>query len=397
MVLPGYALEPEEIMVLANKNASESIGLARYYIEKRNIPEKNLLSLWITDKETCSREEFVKKVEAPVKRFLSKKENKGISCIATVYGLPLRVYTPGFTDQEKTKIEKMDQHKLSLENNRKTETDKIKQKALDREISTVNKNIKKYKMRLDKTASFDSELMLVKKENYDIRMWIPNPYFVGFSGRDTGVDKNDIIMVSRLDGADSDTVKRIIDDSIYAEKNGLKGKAYFDARWEYPEQKDVSGYFLYDRSIHNAYRFIKSQNRIDAVLDQEEKLFKPDECPDTAMYCGWYSLGKYIDSFTWTRGSVGFHIASRECRTLKNEKSSVWCKKIIDNGAAATAGPVEEPYVQAFPFPEIFFKSLAKGYMTLAESYLLSIPYLSWKMVLVGDPLYRVNLKNIKK
>jgi hypothetical protein len=31
--------------------------------------------------------------------------------------------------------------------------------------------------------------------------------------------------------------------------------------------------------------------------------------------------------------------------------------------------------------------------LTLAESYLVSLPYLSWKMVLVGDPLYRVNIK----
>ena len=29
------------------------------------------------------------------------------------------------------------------------------------------------------------------------------------------------------------------------------------------------------------------------------------------------------------------------------------------------------------------------GKLSLAECYLLSLPYLSWKMVLIGDPLYR--------
>ena len=53
-------------------------------------------------------------------------------------------------------------------------------------------------------------------------------------------------------------------------------------------------------------------------------------------------------------------------------------------------GPVGEPYVQSFPLPEIFFNFLTKGKLTLAESYLVSLPYLSWKQVLVGDPLYRV-------
>jgi hypothetical protein len=39
--------------------------------------------------------------------------------------------------------------------------------------------------------------------------------------------------------------------------------------------------------------------------------------------------------------------------------------------------------------PEIFFGVLVENRLTVAEAYLLSVPYLSWKMVLVGDPLYR--------
>jgi len=50
---------------------------------------------------------------------------------------------------------------------------------------------------------------------------------------------------------------------------------------------------------------------------------------------------------------------------------------------------VGEPYVQAFPPPEIFFTLLLDGSYTLVETYFLSLPSLSWQMVLVGDPLYR--------
>ena len=68
---------------------------------------------------------------------------------------------------------------------------------------------------------------------------------------------------------------------------------------------------------------------------------------------------------------------------------------MLDNGIAATVGPVGEPYFQSFPMPEIFFDFLTQGQLTLAESYLVSLPYLSWKQVLVGDPLYRVKINNL--
>jgi uncharacterized protein (TIGR03790 family) len=95
-----------------------------------------------------------------------------------------------------------------------------------------------------------------------------------------------------------------------------------------------------------------------------------------------------VDAFEWEPGAVGYHIASSECATLKGD-SQVWCKRMLEEGAAATLGPVDEPYVQAFPLPELFFGLLLEGHLSLAEVYALATPYWSWKMVLVGDPLYR--------
>jgi uncharacterized protein (TIGR03790 family) len=62
---------------------------------------------------------------------------------------------------------------------------------------------------------------------------------------------------------------------------------------------------------------------------------------------------------------------------------------MIEDGVVATVGPVWEPYVQAFPIPELFFGLLVESPFTLAECYFLSTPFLSWQMVLIGDPLYR--------
>jgi len=196
-------------------------------------------------------------------------------------------------------------------------------------------------------------------------------------------------MVSRLDGPSPEIVKRIIDDSIAAEKTGLNSTAYFDARWPNKEEVKTFGYGFYDRSIHRAAGLVKKSGLLPVQIEQTQQLFGIGEAPNASLYCGWYSLANYIDAFTWTPGAVGYHIASSECATLKGSNSNVWCKRMLDEGVAATIGPVGEPYVQAFPVPEIFFRFLIDGYLTLAECYQISLPYLSWKMVLVGDPLYR--------
>jgi uncharacterized protein (TIGR03790 family) len=179
----------------------------------------------------------------------------------------------------------------------------------------------------------------------------------------------------------------MIADTLQAEAEGLRGKAYFDARWPKPEHSDSSGYARYDQSLHRAAKHVAS--RMPAIIDDKEALFAKGCCPDAALYCGWYSLGRYIDSFSWQKGAIGYHIASAECATLRGQDSTGWCIKMLEKGASATIGPVYEPYVQGFPLPELFFGQLIDGYMSLGESYLIALPYLSWQMVLIGDPLYQ--------
>ena len=387
--MPALALSPDEVLVLANRNAAKSPGLAAWYMAKRQIPKENLLLVFITDKESCSRDAYLKKIVPRVRRALEK--NRKINAIVTMYGLPLKISSPGMTNEEQARMDRLTAKKemlnaLKEKNGQLTDEEK-------KVLGQVNKKIKQFKASMDKTASFDSELMLVKKEEYTLNFWQPNPFFLPWRSQKTAIDKSDVIMVSRLDGADASIVKRIVNDGIEAETKGLSGTAYFDARWKDPGQKNVAGYGLYDKSIHNAAGRLKKEG-LKVVLDDKQDLFQPGDCPNAALYCGWYSLANYVDAFTWEKGAVGYHIASSECATLKRKNSNVWCKKMLDNGIAATVGPVGEPYVQSFPMPEIFFDFLVKGKLTLVESYLVSLPYLSWKQVLVGDPLYRVKIKH---
>jgi uncharacterized protein (TIGR03790 family) len=67
---------------------------------------------------------------------------------------------------------------------------------------------------------------------------------------------------------------------------------------------------------------------------------------------------------------------------------------MLEEGVAATLGPVDEPYLQSFPLPDKFFPLLMTGKLALVEVYYRTLPFLSWRQILIGDPLYRPFRKN---
>ncbi len=381
------ALEPEEVVVIANTRASDSLDLAEYYMRQRKIPADHLVRVRTTWNEHCSRATYDEDIRRPVQEALVRiGKYSRIRCLVTLYGVPLAIEPPGPGDPDpmaplKQQLQVLDAEQQGAKENRRAEI-LVEEKRIEQQITQRKK--------MDSRAAVDSELALVMAGDYPLEGWLPNPYFLGFHDQETLLKRDTVLMVSRLDGPDPATVRRLIDDAIAVEKEGVHGRAYFDARWPKPPGKNLSGYALYDAALHTAAEGLRKSGRMEAVqLDAQSELFQKGDCPKTALYCGWYSLGQYIDAFTWVRGAVGYHIASSECSTLKKKDSQVWCKRMLEEGVAATIGPVYEPYVQAFPLPDLFFLTLTEGYLSLAESYLVSLPFLSWQMVLIGDPLYK--------
>ena len=383
-VTVSFAMEPKEILVVTNSRMAGSVEIGQYYMKKRGIPENHLLKLGLSLKEKMSREEFDENLKKPVNAAIHRLlPGTRIACVVLIYGVPLKV-APTPPDWDALKTIKTLKNELKERRNKKRKHEKNDETGLT--AKELSNQIKKLSNGSEK-ASVDSELSLVLAGHYRLSGWIRNPYFIGFQGLHLPINKDKVLLVCRLDGPDKQTVFRMIDDSLAVEKTGLRGSAYFDARWKLPKKKDLRGYALYDASLHRAAKIVGK--RMNVVLDDTPHLFPVNSCPDVALYCGWYSLAKYVDSFKWNRGSIGYHLASSECTTLRNSDSSVWCVNILKKGGVATIGPVSEPYIQGFPLPEIFFKYLSEGYMSLGEAYLVSLPFLSWRMVLVGDPLYQ--------
>jgi uncharacterized protein (TIGR03790 family) len=236
-------------------------------------------------------------------------------------------------------------------------------------------------------AAFDSELSLLLWHDYPLFFWTPNTLYYGL---DALTSKLPTLMVCRLAAPKLELVTKLIDTSIAVEKIGLEGKVYLDARGMgySPNQDKPGSYAQYDQSLRDLSERLLNHTKLEVFLNNEDRLFQPGSCPDAAIYCGWYSLGSYVDAFTWKPGAVGYHMASLEAADLRDPGAKTWCPSMLADGVAATLGPVSEPYLAAFPLPDDFFSLLLTGRYTLAETYYRTSPFNSWQMILIGDPLY---------
>jgi uncharacterized protein (TIGR03790 family) len=242
----------------------------------------------------------------------------------------------------------------------------------------------------DGDASLDSELALLwwDRDQYPIAGRFPNPLFHGNALLGHSLPSQmPTIIVSRLDAPTPQLAMDLVDRAMETEQRGLVGKAYIDSRGLQPD--GTVGYGYYDQGLRDLADLLRTHSTYPVVLEDTERRFSQrGEAPDVALYSGWYKLRSYEDAFTFNPGAIGYHIASGEAVSIHDPKEAGWCKNALERGITVTLGPTGEPYVDAFPLPNEFFALLLTGRYTLAEAYVLTTRYISWRMVLFGDPLY---------
>lgn len=395
---PTVALEPKGVFVIANKDVKESLELADYYVAKRKVAKENVVALSLPKGEDISRKDYDEKLAAPLREALKDRKD-AVKCLLTVYGVPLRVGPKVPTDAEKADLEKV---KAELEQTKKELADAEKEKAEPAKLTGLRNTVNRLTQRQltlsgdQSVASVDSELMLLWWPKYDPTRWIISPVYWQ-QPEETRKKAPPVLLTCRLDAPTPDICKRIIDDSLAVEAEGLKGKVYMDARgikFDAARKGETgTGYEGYDESYREAAALLKAGG-LDVVLDDKEALFAEGSCKDAALYSGWYSHANFKDCCTFAKGAVAWHLASSEAVTLRDAKSKVWCPNLLQKGVCATLGPVSEPYTVGFPKPAEFFGLLATGKYTLAEVHGRTLLLLSWQTVLVGDPLYNPFAKN---
>jgi uncharacterized protein (TIGR03790 family) len=356
--------------VLYNSNDPESRDLALYYATRRNIPISQIIGLNCPTSEEISREEFNATIAIPLKKqfvtagwwtFSSDSTTPPaviqtrIRFVAIVRGIPLKISHDHLIGPAK--------HLPGIA------------------PVVLGRN----------DASVDSEIAALGLPEFTPAGLMLNPYF----GRFTPILEDrmppGLLLPCRLDAPSTDTVRRMIDDSITTEKRGLWGWAYVDSRGL---RNDPSGDLSYVEGDDWMLRIAAQvrQRGMPVLLNQSADTF-PQDFPvtDAALYFGWYAPevnGPFLnEEFQFRQGAIAVHLHSFSAATLR-DISTHWCGPLLELGAAATLGNVYEPYLIFTSHLDILQDRLMSN-LTLAEAGYMSQRSISWAGVIIGDPLYR--------
>jgi uncharacterized protein (TIGR03790 family) len=343
VALPAWgALEPSQVLILVNRDQVVSGRVAQMYQRLRGVPADNVMRLPMGTNRQITVEQYWTLAGQPIRKYL--EEHLAIRCILTTSGVPYTIQALGGGDEG---------------------------------------------------AAFDNELALVlREEPGSQKRHQSNPLYIQGTNPLGITDPRllKMVYVARLDGPDLETITRMVEDAIAAESHGLEGPAAGDAQGI----DGVTGYGEGDASIRGAIDRLGAAG-FQTTLDMKEETWKPppggvgNQAAGAAFYVGWYALLNFQNVFGehgLAQGSIAWHIASQEAQDIWDPKGGGWCINLMRHGAAVTIGPVREPYVAAFPHGDVFVEGLLRG-LTVADSYWASLPYASWAMVLLGDPLYR--------
>jgi uncharacterized protein (TIGR03790 family) len=363
----------DHLLVVYNANDPDSKGLAEYYASQRLIPEERVLAISCPLAEEITRAQFDDTIRAPIVSYLCQKNwmfrvpemtrignrsldllvavRNDIWAIVLIRGVPLKIAP------DPSKEDSMEPQPIFETN----------------------------------AAAVDSELALLPVFGLPEGGYVPSVFFdnqvQGIKRVGAELARN-MILVTRLDGPQPSDVRRMIDDTIYAEKNRLAGEAVIDTRGI---TDNSNAYMVGDVWLRKS-RDLLAQDGWAVKFDDNPDVLPPtDPCNQVALYLGWYTqtaTGPWITPPNrFVRGAIAYHLHSYSATTVRSTQGA-WVGPLISHGVAATMGTVYEPYLILTPHEDIFTRRLLQGDY-FAEAAYAAEPALSWMMTVVGDPLYR--------
>ncbi len=393
-VLGSWGGEPARVLILANSEVPDSLELAEYYAAKRGVPKKNIIALPLPTVEEISWDAFVDSLYNPLRTLLVEKEwiqgslvegvdrqgrvqavcyGSSIDYLVLCHGVPLKI---------KNDLERRSEEEVALPPNEA--------------LYALNE------------ASIDSELALLAQPEAPIAWFVPNPLYElddpkllnSYPAGSVRVDKellanplfkarrqrllmnNLVIKVARLDGPTLESAKALVDHALEGEQWGVIGRAYVDIGG--PHERG-------DMWIQEAGSILEAQG-YDVDYEQTKKAFPVGARFDApAFYLGWWFMHpRGAVAAPWVQfvpGALAYQLHSFSARTVRDPEH-YWVGPFVSKGVAGTVGSVYEPYLDAFYRPELLMRALVSG-KEWGEAAYYALPFLSWQMVFIGDPLYR--------
>lgn len=353
-------------VVVYNANDPLAEPLAKFYAGKRGIPTDRIVALKCPLTEEISREQYDLEIAAPLRRIFDERQwwerskdradghpistvvQNRIRYLVLMRGIPLKIQqlAAPYPGDEMPKQPDA--------------------------VTSAN------------GAAVDSELAVLGVFTRGISGFIPNPYFRAFT-RIQEANYPAIMLVGRLDGPSDAIVRRMIEDSLTAEQDGLWGRCYLDARG-----LNADAGALYEGDVW--LEKVAKDCDLPVIIDRRPELFETGfPMREVALYFGWYAggvAGPFTrPDFRFEPGAIAVHIHSFSASSIRDAEQG-WVGPLLARGAAASLGNVYEPYLHLTHHLDIFVNRLQAGF-TLAESASMAMPALSWMGTVVGDPLYR--------
>lgn len=327
----AFALDGSNVLIIANEKADGSVEIAEYYAKLRQVPPGQILKLSTSE---ITREEFNRDILAPVRKYVLANDN--ILIIVPTRGVPLKV-----KDQD-------------------------------------GKNEGAFKGHDE--ACVDGELTLVREVDFNIDGAIENP----FLNKDEPLTlEHKVVIVCRLDGHTVEIAKGLVEKAILAECLTPEGHNYLDTRG----LTSNDGYQQRDDVMEKVEDVWKAMN-LPYTHDTKPEVVDLSTFKDPLHYYGWYAGSqKPAGEVKFRTGGIDVHLHSFSAGTVR-APDRFWVGPLLSWNATATYGTVYEPYTTGFPYENIFWDRISKGY-TFGEAGLMANHLISWQAVFVGDPLYR--------
>jgi uncharacterized protein (TIGR03790 family) len=341
----------ENVLLVINEANPDSITVGDHYARVRGLAAPQIVRLTAPAAEAISRTDYEQTIETPISRWLWRHQLQDrVLFIVLAKGVPLRI--DGTAGQQGT------------------------------------------------VASVDSELTLLYRRMLGARVpligRVNNPWFLAdrpmSSARRFTREDSDLYLVTRLDGYTVDDVVRLIDRGV---RPSREGRIVLDQRATGPDRggdlwlDQTSG--LLHETGHGSRAALETTR---GVAELEGPVL------------GYYSWGSNDPSnqrrqmgLAFAPGAIGGMFVSTDGRTFR-EPGTGWtpapagsttggqslAADLIREGITGISAHVAEPYLDAIVRPQILFPAYLAGF-TLAETYYLSMPYLGWQTIVIGDPL----------
>lgn len=377
LVLRLVAADPAntgaEVVVVYNSSLPESKEVAEHYAKLRQVPAAQVVGLPLSTNEAIGRAEFRQQLDGPLRKLFA--ERKWIEFKEEI--VAARTNIPGGVFQRPVAASVRYLvlcYGVPLK--------------IGGDASIVESFPKDARPELQRNdAAVDSELALLPRDpkSYPLTGLIGNP-FHGLTNAGYLHPTNGLLMVARLDGPSPTIAKRLVDQALFAERHGLWGRAYFDAR------NITNGPFALGDSWIRSAAEVARRVGFETTLDLQDAVF-PAGYPlsHVALYMGWYeanAAGPFArPSVEFMPGAFAYHLHSYNATVLRTADKH-WAGPLLAKGATATIGYVEEPYLQGTVNLPHFLSVWIRGF-SYGEAAYSAQNVLSWQTTVVGDPLYR--------